>query len=115
MAGYSYILESMADSWPSCLRDTRLLFQDRLPDRSLEVALKRSAGALHHDNGDHLLLGIHVLVGPVGARPTVGAGRDAEVGRDRIEHDLHAEAEAHPVRGPAELSVHHLACVIRRD
>src|SRR5262249_61301878 len=90
------------------------LLDDGLLHRVLEVTLQRSARALHHDDRDELLFGIHILVGPVRAGPAVSAWRHTEVGGDRVEHDLDAEPKAHSVRGTPELAVDHVAGVIRR-
>src|SRR5215208_3351263 len=86
---------------------------DRLMDSVLEVLAKCAAGTALNEIDRHDLLGrFDPEAHPGAARPPVCALRHAQIGGNRILHDLHAEAESHAVCRTAELSIDHLAGVI---
>lgn len=73
---------------------------DRLSHGLLEAPPKLAGrAALHHEQGHRCFFRLDPEAHAGSARPTVRAFRDEELGRDRIEHDLHAEAEAIPCAG----------------
>src|SRR5687767_13789875 len=88
------------------------LLEDRLPHRVLEVGPRAPAGALDEEDRHELLLRFVPEADAGTARPPVRALRHAQVRGDGILDDLHAEAESHAARRPAELAVDHVAGMI---
>ena len=78
------------------------------------LAAQRRAFALGAPNYVRRMDALASLRDAAAAGPADRAFRHGEIRRNRVQHDLHAEPEAHARCGAPELAVDHVARVIGR-
>src|SRR5438270_3081002 len=77
---------------------TRGSIDDRLHHGRLEIPVEIPAARLDQEDRDELLPGVDPEVRSERAVPAEAACGAERPGRDRVDHDLDGEAEAHPLR-----------------